>query len=104
MLVAEVLEHLRGERRAGSGRAVDDERPGLVGHEALDALLEPAAPGVDRAGDVPFVPLVRLADVDEQRPVGRVEALARLDGRDLVDLAPDLGQQLAVGSPLLSEL
>ncbi len=94
--VAELLEHLRGEGRARAGRAVDDERASLVGHEALDPLLEAAAARVDRAGDVPLVPLVRLADVDEERPVRRLEALVRLDGGDLVDLALDLCQQLAV--------
>ena len=35
VLVAEVLEHLRGERRARSGRAVDDERAGSCRGRAL---------------------------------------------------------------------
>ncbi len=43
-----------------------------------------------------LVPLVRLADVDEERAVLRLEALVRLDGRDLVDLGLDLREQLAV--------
>jgi hypothetical protein len=94
--VPELLEHLRGERGAVAGRAVHDQRPALVGDEPLDALLQSSAPGVDRAGDVTIVPLVGLADVYEDGPVRRLEALVRLDRGDLVDLAPDLCEQLAV--------
>ena len=94
--VSEVLEHLRGEGRARAGRAVDDQRASLVGHQAFDPLLEAATTRVDRTRDVPLVPLVGLADVHEERPVQRLEALLRLDGGDLVDLALDLRQQLAI--------
>ena len=47
-------------------------------------------------GDVPFLPLVGLADVDEERRSPPSEPLVRLDGRDLVDLLLDLCQKLSV--------
>ena len=98
VLVAELAERLRGEGRARAGGAVDDELARLVGDEALDPLLEPAASRVDRARDVAFLPLVRLAHVDEERGVGRREALVRLDRGDLVDLRLDSCEQVAVAS------
>ena len=48
------------------------------------------------AGDLPLVPLVLLADVDEERRVGRLEQLAGARGVDLVDLGAHLLQELAV--------
>ncbi len=78
-LVAELAQGLGRERRAGARGAVDDERPRLVGDEALDALLEPPAARVQGAGDVALLPLVRLADVDEERRVGAAEELVRVD-------------------------
>jgi hypothetical protein len=47
---------------------------------------------VDGARDVPLVPLVLLADVDEERSV----ELARANDVDLVDLGAELGQKVAV--------
>ena len=52
---------------------------------------------VDRARDVPLVPLVGLADVDEERRLGAGEELARARGVHLVDLGSHLGEQFAVG-------
>ena len=95
-LVAELAQGLRSERGAGARRAVDDERPRLVGDEALDALLEPAAARVQGARDVPLLPLVRLADVDEERRVGAAEELVRVDGGDLVDLGAHAPEELPV--------
>jgi hypothetical protein len=83
VLVAELAESLGRERGAGAAGAVDDDRPAAVGGEALDARLEIPAGDVDGAGEVPLLPLVRLADVEEERPVG---ARCGIGGRDLVDL------------------
>ena len=52
---------------------------------------------MDRAGDVPLVPLVLLADVEEQRRVVGLEQARAPVGVDLLDLGLDLVQQLAVG-------
>ena len=97
VLVAELLERLRGERGAVAGLAVEDDRLRAVGGGALDARLEVPARHVDRAGEVAFAPLVRLADVDEERRLGGVEELAGAHGVHLLDLGLDLLQQLAVG-------
>jgi hypothetical protein len=96
VLVAELAERLRRECRAGPGRAVDDERAALVGHETLDPLLEPSAARVDGARDVPLVPFVGLAHVHEQGGVPALQALVRVDARDLVDLVLHACEQLSV--------
>ena len=49
-----------------------------------------------RAGDLPLVPLVELADVDEERRIVGGEELARASRVDLVDLGAQLGEQFAV--------
>ena len=77
VLVAELLERLRGEGRAVAAGAVDDDRLRAVGRGALDPRLEEAARDVDGAGDVALVPLVRLADVDEERRLGTRGARGR---------------------------
>src|SRR5664279_4899427 len=82
-----------GARSAG---AVDDDPLCVVGRSGLDPGLEKAAGEMDRAGNVALVPLVRLADVDEERRLGRVEKLAGARGVHLVDLGLDLGEQVAV--------
>ena len=84
VLVAEVLQRLRREGRAGAAGAVEDELAGAVGDEALDPRLELAAGDVHRAGDDALLPFVALAHVDEER---LALALARLGCADLVDLA-----------------
>jgi len=48
------------------------------------------------AGIVALAPLVRLADVDEERRLGGIEELAGAHGVHLLDLGLDLLQQLAV--------
>ena len=68
----------------------------MSGHEALDPLLQSSATRVDRAGDVPFLPLVGLADVHEERGVRALVALVRVEGRDLVDLVLHPCEQLSV--------
>ncbi len=98
VLVAQFGERLGRESGARPGGAVDDEGVPLVGYEALDALLEPPAARVDRTGDVAFVPLVRLADVDEERCVRAGMPLLRFDGRDLVDLVLHAREELSVAS------
>ena len=65
MLVAEVAQRLRRERRAGAARAVDDERLRLVGEQRLDARLEVVPRDVQRAWEVPLVPFVARTNVDE---------------------------------------
>ena len=49
VLVAELLERLRGEDRAVAGGAVEDDRRGPVGNDAFDPRLEIAARHVDGA-------------------------------------------------------
>ena len=94
--VPHLLEHLRRERGARPAGAVHEERTALVRDEALDPLLEPPARYVDRAGDVPLVPLVRLADVDEERAIGRRVQLLRVERGDLVDLLLHACEQFPV--------
>ena len=86
--VAELLERLRREGRSIAGRAVGNDPPATVRHGLLDPRLEPASGNVDGAGDVAFVPLLALADVEEDRRVGAVVEPARAPGVDLVDLLP----------------
>src|SRR4029077_14806540 len=57
VLVAELAKRLRAEHGAVAGRAVDDDRLGVVGRCGFDAGLEIPARDVDRAGDLPLVPL-----------------------------------------------
>jgi hypothetical protein len=45
---------------------------------------------------VALLPLVRFADVDEERGFGRLVALVRFEGRDLVDLVLHACEQLSV--------
>src|SRR5215210_1876482 len=65
VLIAELFERLGGEGRAAAAGAVDDQGPGTVGRRSLDARLQVPARDVDRARNVPFLPLVALPDVDE---------------------------------------
>jgi hypothetical protein len=69
----------------------------VVGEEALDTRLEVTAGNVERARDDPLIPLVLLADVEEERRVVRVEQARAVAGLDLVDLALDLAQELPIG-------
>ena len=69
----------------------------MVGRGRFDAGLEVAAGDVDGAGDLPLVPLVLFADVEEERRVGRVEELAGARGVHFLDLGPHLLQELAIG-------
>src|SRR5213080_747090 len=73
VLVAELLERLRREGRAVAGGAVEEDRLGAIGGRLLDARLEVAARDVDRARNPPLGPFVQLADVDDERALGRVE-------------------------------
>jgi len=91
--VAELLEGLRGEGGAVAGGAVEDDLRALVGHGCLDPRLEEAAWDVPGGGDVPLLPLVRLADVD---PDG-IRELLRRTRIELRDLGLRLLQQLAIG-------
>ena len=49
------------------------------------------------------MPLVLLADVEQQRPVFLVEALVHVDGGDLVDVVLDLREKLSVRSHYFPE-
>src|SRR5919109_396248 len=95
VLVPELLKRLRRERRAVAGGAIDNDTAGLIRDGALDARLQIAARDVQRAGDVPLVPLVLLADVEDDG-LGGVDQLARLRGVDLGDLAAHLLEQFPV--------
>ena len=66
-----------------------------VGHRLLDAGLEVAARDVNRPRDGALVPLAALPHVDEDGRVG-LPKLGRPRGVDLLDLALDLLEQLAI--------
>ena len=68
----------------------------MVGRNAFDARLEVAARDVHGAGNLALVPLVLLADVEEERRLGRVEELVGARGVHLLDLGSHLLEQLAV--------
>jgi hypothetical protein len=68
--VAQLLQGLRAEDRAVADGAVDHDRSAVIRDESLDPRLEVAARDVQRARDVALVPLVTLADVEEERVVG----------------------------------
>ena len=107
VLVPELLERPRRERRAVACGAVGDDLLGTVGDGALDPRLEPATGKVDGTGDVTLVPFLALADVEEDRRIGVVVALARVLGVDLVDLLSGLLEKVAVRAhrfPIYSDL
>ena len=85
-LVAELLERPGGERGPAAAGAVDEDAPVAIRNSLLDARLERAARDVDRVREVALVPLVALADVQEERHVAVVQRRHRLRGIDLVDL------------------
>ena len=97
VLVAQVGERLRGERRAGAAGAVDDELTVAIGDEPFDPRLELAAGNVHGTRDGALLPFVALAHVDEE---GGVLTLARLGRADLVDLGLHLRKQLSIGRHL----
>ena len=96
LVVAHIRQRLGGERGAGTDGAVDDEGASPVRHETFDARLETPARDVDRAGDMPLLPLVGLPHVDEERGLGVGVQLVRLDRGDLLDLLLHLREQLAI--------
>ena len=102
--VAEVGEGSRGERRPRPSGAVDDDLARLVWDERFDPRLEVATLDVDGAGDVPLLPLVGLAHVEEERPVARGERVARRGRGDLVDLRLGGGEVALCRSALLSRV
>ncbi len=55
------------------------------------------------AREMALLPLVLLADVEEKRPAGLVQAFANLRRGDLVDLVLDLCEKLSVGSHYFPE-
>ena len=96
VLVPELLERPSCERRAVAGGAVRDDRPGAVGDRLLDPRFEPAARKVDGAGDMALVPLLTLADIEENGRIGVIVQLASAFGIDLFDLLPGLLEKVAV--------
>ena len=68
----------------------------MVRREGFDPGLEVAARNVDRARDLSLVPLVLLADVEEERRVDRVEELAGARGVHLLDLGANLLEKLPI--------
>src|SRR5262249_50811367 len=89
VLVAHLLERLRGEGRAVADRAIEDDRLTRVRGGALDARLEVAARDVHSPWDVALVPLVLLADIDDER-LASFDQLAGACGVDLGDLGAHL--------------
>ena len=107
VLVPELLERPGCERGAVAGGAVRDEWPCAVGDRLLDPRFEPAAGKVDCAGDVALVPLLALADVEEDGRIGVVVELVCPFGVDLVDLLSGLLEKIAVRAhcfPIYSDL
>jgi hypothetical protein len=97
VLVAQVVaERAGGQRGAVARGAVEDHALGAVRCRALDARLEMAARHVLGTGNVPGVPFVGLADVDDHDVVAAGDLA---DGRwvDLVDLGLDLLDELGAG-------
>src|SRR5207248_5709873 len=97
VLVAELVQRLRAEDGTAPDGAIDDDRLRVIGGDRFDARLEEAAGDVNGTGDLPLVPLVLLADVDEERRVGGFEKLTGAGPVHLVDLAAHLLKQVAVG-------
>ena len=101
-LVAELLlKRLGGKRRAVARGAVEDHALGAIGGSTLDPGLQVTAGDELRARDVPGVPLVALAHVDDHDAVG-AEDLADRGGVDLVDLGLDLLDVLGAGGAHLA--
>src|SRR6476469_8113625 len=94
VLVAELRERLGRKGRAVADRAVEDDGPGGIGRQPLDAGFEMAPRNMDGAGDVTLVPLVLLSDVDDDGFAG-LDPVSFPPGVDLRDLGPDLLQQLS---------
>ena len=95
-VVAELGQRLRGERRAGARRAVEEHGPRAVRRDVLDPRLEVPARHVHRAGDAALLPLVALAHVDEERRVVGVQQLACARRVDFLDRGLGGLQKLAV--------
>src|SRR6266550_1359 len=95
VLVAELLQRVRGHRRTHTRGAVEDRRLVLFGKAVLRPLLEIALRHVDRAGDVSRVPFVLLADVAELH-VARADQVLDLLRRRFVDSLFDVGEEVAV--------
>src|SRR5205085_2427501 len=95
-LVAELAERLRREGRAVALRAVEEHRARAVGRDAFDARLEVATGHVHGAGDAALLPLLALADVDEQRRLVAVEQFLGTARVDFFDRCLRALQQVAV--------
>src|SRR6266850_1772962 len=93
--VAELLQGVRGHRRANATRAVEDGGLGLVGDAVLGPLLEEALWDVHRARNVTRVPLVLLAHIRELDVRGAQQIGDLLRGRFL-DALLDLGEVVAI--------
>ena len=84
VLVAELLQRLRGERGARAAGAVEDELASSGRGRAPRSATRAGRAGTwTRAGDGALLPFLALAHVDEER---LALALARLGRADLVDL------------------
>jgi hypothetical protein len=65
--VAHVLKTLRRKRRANSSGAVDHDRRLSLRDGLFDADFEEPSGQENRAGQVPLIPLVLLADVEQNK-------------------------------------
>src|SRR4051812_16378960 len=95
--VAELGEGAGRERGAAAPGAVGDDRPVPVRDDLLDPRLEVPARDEHRSRQVPLVPLVALAHVEEERRLVVGQELVRATGVDLVDLRLRLREELTVG-------
>ena len=98
VLVAELLQRLRGERRARAGAAVDEDRRRAVGCCPLDAATRASRGGCARrlAGGLRPTRAARGRRRRAADPRSRASR-RRLGDADLVDLLADLLQELSVG-------
>ena len=68
----------------------------MVGKRLLGLRLEETARDVDGAGDMPLLPLVEFAYVEQDRRIVALEQTGRRSRVHFVDLGLDLLQEVAV--------
>src|SRR5438552_6469513 len=93
--VAKLGERVGGHRGPHAARAIQDGGLVLVGDTVLRPLFEVALGNVDGPREMPFVPLVLLADVRELDVAG-TKQVGDLLRRRFLDALLDLGEVIAV--------
>src|SRR5204863_476962 len=94
VLVAELLERLRGEQRAQARLAVEDDRRARIRDRRADPELEEPAADVRRGLEVAVAVLVRVPDVDDHDLVARLQTTLEVRRPLLGDDLPGLGEHL----------